>query len=366
MDETWTIKDVPTPALIIDAEKVRANLQRLVEYTHSQGIRLRPHTKTHKLARVSRMQMEAGAVGLTVAKVGEAEVMRHECAELLIAYPPVDIARARRAAEVARECRLLVGIDSLLAAERLADAASEVGTELGILIDLDVGFHRTGVQSPELAVELGRQVERFRRLTIKGIMYFPGQIGGPSEAQTEQLAEVEALVHRTVGLFGEAGLNCEIVSGGSTPTTFQSHLLPSTTEIRPGTNIYNDLNSVRFGVAAVEDCAATIAATVVSTSVQRQVVLDAGSKTLTSDRNAVDPDAGYGLIVEYPEAKIAKLSEEHGQVDVSHCERPPRLGERVTIIPNHICPCVNLQNTVWWSEAGALEELPVDARGLLV
>jgi D-serine deaminase-like pyridoxal phosphate-dependent protein len=157
------------------------------------------------------------------------------------------------------------------------------------------------------------------------------------------------------------------VSGGSTPTAFTSHLVTSLTEMRPGTYVYNDMNTVHAGYCELDDCAARIVCTVVSDAVPGQVIIDAGGKTLTYDKCGPAPASGHGYIVEYPRAKITKLSEEHGQVDVSACDRAPRVGERVTVIPNHVCPCVNLQDAVWWVENGdgKAEPMPVDARGKL-
>ena len=156
------------------------------------------------------------------------------------------------------------------------------------------------------------------------------------------------------------------MSGGSTPTAFQSHLVPQFTEIRPGTNVFNDMNTVRGGFCSLDDCAASIVCTVMSDAVGGQVVLDGGTKTFTSDRCGPAPDSGHGHIVEYPDAVITKLTEEHGQVDMSRCARRPQVGERVTVIPNHICPCVNLQDTVWWQDAdGTCRPMTVDARGRL-
>jgi D-serine deaminase-like pyridoxal phosphate-dependent protein len=162
-------------------------------------------------------------------------------------------------------------------------------------------------------------------------------------------------------------MNAPIVSGGSTPTAYQSHHVTHQTEIRPGTYIYNDMNTVRGGFCALEDCAATLVCTVVSTAaVDGRVVIDAGTKTLTSDRNVTAPESGHGHVVEYPKATIVRLSEEHGEVDVSRCPTPPKIGDRLTIIPNHICPCVNLQDSVWLrQEDGELSVMGVDARGRL-
>jgi D-serine deaminase-like pyridoxal phosphate-dependent protein len=166
------------------------------------------------------------------------------------------------------------------------------------------------------------------------------------------------------------GICADTISGGSTPTAKLSHLNPHLTEIRPGTYVYNDLNEVRLGVCKLEDCAARVIATVVSTPDPTKFIVDAGSKTLSSDRNAADPDAGFGYVVEFPDAKITRLSEEHGEIVVptAQLERSPlpKVGDRVSIIPNHICVCVNLQNEFYWLDDGDILAMPVDARGMLV
>jgi D-serine deaminase-like pyridoxal phosphate-dependent protein len=169
-----------------------------------------------------------------------------------------------------------------------------------------------------------------------------------------------------LNLWDNHGLPARIISGGSTPTAYTSHLIDSVNEIRPGTYIFNDMNIVRGGFCQLEDCAARVVTTVVSTAVPGQVVLDAGSKTLTSDRCGPAPDSGHGYVVEYPQAVITKLTEEHGQVDIRKCSPAPKLGERVTVIPNHICPCINLQDTIWAMHPdSSLTPLAVDARGKL-
>lgn len=159
-------------------------------------------------------------------------------------------------------------------------------------------------------------------------------------------------------------MEAKIVSGGSTPTAYQSHLVKRLTEIRPGTYVFNDMNCVHGQSATIDECAARIVATVVSTAVPGQVVLDAGSKTLTSDRCGPAPHSGHGHILEYPQATIFKLSEEHAQVDISGCDSAPNIGQRVSIIPNHICPCINLQDVVWWRTGDQPPvSVPVEGRG---
>lgn len=356
--------EIPTPFLLIDAVMVRRNLERLAAYTRSHGLGLRPHTKTHKSLRLAGMQMRLGAVGLTTAKVGEAEVMAEACDDLLLAYPLVDLSRCERLAALARQRTVRVVADSLTGIRVLSQAAARAGGTLGVLIEMDLGMKRTGVGSPAEALQLAREVDDAPGLRLDGIMFYPGQVRAAPDQQGEALKAIDAVLAETIALWRKSGLDAAIVSGGSTPTAYQSHRVPSQTEIRPGTYVYNDMTTVYDGYVGIEDCAARVLVTVVSDAVPGQVVIDAGSKMLSSDRYSRGEDVGYGFVVEYPQAKIARLNEEHGMVDVSSCERRPVVGERVTVIPNHICPCVNLQDGFWWrDEAGELERLPVDARG---
>ena len=362
------LRDVEaTPALIVDAAKVARNVERLAAYAMSHGIGVRPHTKTHKSLGMARRQIQAGAVGLTTAKVGEAEVMAEASSDLLIAYPTVDEYRCRRLAKLARGgVTVRVAADSTEGVEALAGAARAAGTRIGVLVDLDVGFHRTGAPSPSAALELAQHVTRHPSLRLDGLFLYPGHVWAPSDQQAGELERIDAPLSESVDLWNRSGLEAGVVSGGSTPTAYQSHLLTRQTEIRPGTYIYNDMNTVRAGFCSLDDCAATIVCTIVSTAAPGKVVIDGGTKTLTSDRNVTAPDSGHGLVVEYPDATITRLSEEHGEIDVARCERRPRIGERVTVIPNHICPCVNLQDAFWLRrEDGGLEPMRVDTRGRL-
>ena len=365
-----SIDTIPTPALVLDAAKVRRNIARMADYTKAVGVANRPHTKTHKSIAIAGLQLAAGAVGLTVAKVGEAEVLALAFADrqpdILVAYPAVDPARTMRLAALARTATIRVAVDSPEAIAALSAAAREAGTTIGILVDLDVGSGRTGVPTADRLVALAEAVDRAPGLRLDGIFYYPGHVTVLPESQAAPLSLVAEKLAEAIGRFDWMGLCRGIVSGGSTPTAYQSHLIRSGTEIRPGTCVYNDLNIVRGGFGSIDDCAASVVCTVVSDAVKDQVILDGGSKTLTMDRCGPAPDSGHGLIVEYPEAFIGKLTEEHAQVDVSRCAARPRVGERLTVIPNHICPVVNLHDTAWWWEAdGSLQVLPIDARGKL-
>jgi D-serine deaminase-like pyridoxal phosphate-dependent protein len=359
--------EVPTPAIVIDAQIVRRNLKRMADYTKAHGLNLRPHTKTHKSRTIGRMQRELGAIGLTVAKPGEAEVMAEVCDDVLMAYPAVDAARAAQIAALARRIKITIALDSTVAADVMSEAANSAGTNVGVLVDIDAGLHRTGVQGPQAALALAQHVARKPGLELEGLLFYPGQVGGTAADQLPMLAGIDALLGETLSLWSRSGLEARIISGGSTPAAYQSHHVKRLTEIRPGTYVFNDMNCVHggFGIA-LDDCAARIVCTVMSDAVPGQIVIDAGSKALTQDRCGPAPDSGFGCVVELPGATITRLSEEHGQVDVRNCSgRIPKVGERVSVIPNHICPCVNLQDRVYWREPGGQEPRPleVDARG---
>lgn len=360
---TMSIEQVPTPAIVIDGAVARRNLKRLADYAKQHNLNVRPHTKTHKSVMVGRMQVELGAVGLTIAKVGEAQVMAEASRDLFMAYPAADPLRCAELARLARDVTIRVGIDSAVAADALAAAAKAAGTTIGVLVDLDVGMHRTGVQTPADALALAQHVSKSPGLRLDGIMYYPGFIKDDKDDSIKQLKDVDAKLAETTALWARSGLKAGIVSGGSTPTAYASHHVTSGTEIRPGTYVYYDMNGVHGGYVTLADCAARIHATVVSTAVPGQFVIDAGTKTLTSDKCGPAPDSGHGHILEYPQAKIVKLTEEHGQVDVRESDRTPKVGDRVTIIPNHVCPCVNLQQQVYWNENNEIRPLNVDARG---
>jgi D-serine deaminase-like pyridoxal phosphate-dependent protein len=344
------IQTLPTPAILIDGEKVRANLARLAGYCKEHDLNLRPHTKTHKSSFFARLQLEYGATGLTIAKVGEAQVMATVCNDLFMAYPAVDPLRGRELAQLAHTHTIRVGIDSKEAADNLSHFAQASSSTIGILVDLDVGLHRTGTQFPADALALAQHVSSLPHLRLDGLMFYPGHIPSPSSpTQGAAISAVKELLSQTLDLFDKHSLPHPILSGGSTPTMYQSHLFqPFITEIRPGTYIFNDMNTVYAGLCTIHDCAARIISTVISTAVANQFVLDAGTKTLTSDRCGPAPDSGHGHILEYPLAKIVKLTEEHAQVDCSLSPTRPSPGDRVTLIPNHICPCVNLQDYVYY------------------
>jgi D-serine deaminase-like pyridoxal phosphate-dependent protein len=277
------VNALPTPSIVIDLPTVKRNIDRLAEYGRKHNIGIRPHTKTHKSIRMAKLQLEAGAVGLTAAKVSEATTMAEAGDDLLIAYPALDAWRTEHLAQLAKTRTIRVGVDSIVAVDAIAAAACAADATVGILVDVDVGLHRTGVQSPQEALALAQHVSGVKGVRLDGIMCYPGHIKAPIPEQPPELSPVSQILAGTLDLWRRAGLEAKIVSGGSSPTAYQSHLVGQLTEMRPGTYIYNDMSMVSCGQAELADCAARVVCTVVSTAVPGKFVLDAGSKTLTQD-----------------------------------------------------------------------------------
>jgi len=360
------ISELDTPALVVDLDIMERNLCRVAEYAKANDLRLRPHTKTHKSPLIGRRQLASGAVGLTVAKVGEAEVMLGaDPPDLLVAYPVIGRSKLDRLMEVARRTRVTVALDSLFAARQLSDAARAAQVSVGVLAEVDVGMGRVGVSPGEELVQLAQGILRLPRLTFEGIAFYPGHIKGHDETGREQLARLGELIRSMLDDFHHQDIPVNVVSGGSTPALFYSHELRGLNEIRPGTYVYNDLNTMRSGGCTMADCAASILVTVVSTARPGQIIVDGGSKTFSSDR-PTSSEVTFGHLVEAPESIFHKMNEEHGYVDVTHTRRDFTVGDRLHIIPNHICVAVNLHETVYGIRGDRVEETwKVEGRGKL-
>ncbi|EMI20835.1 alanine racemase domain-containing protein [Rhodopirellula maiorica SM1] len=362
-----SIEAFPTPLLSVDLPTVRNNLRSMADYTAEHNLRLRPHIKTHKSRLFSQLQLEYGAVGLTSAKPSEAIAAATDAEDILLAYPCFTSPRMQLLETLCKDRQIRMGIDSPQAAERISNyLRDQSGSTIGLLVDLDVGHHRTGVGVPESVVNLARQIESLPNVRFDGVMFFPGHVVPNHDGVGEGMANVRAELVRILDALENAGLKPTIVSGGSTPTAKHTHLIPEISEIRPGTYIFNDLNSVRWQCATLDDCAALVHATVISTAVKGKAVIDAGSKMLSSDPCGADPQSGFGLLVDHPGAKVARLSEEHGEIELGESDWSPQIGDRVRILPNHICPCVNLQNELILVDRDQPpRRLAIDARGMV-
>ncbi|MBI2193060.1 MAG: alanine racemase [Planctomycetes bacterium] len=335
------IEELDTPSLICDLDVMEANLKLMAERCRALGIALRPHTKSHKIPALAHLQIASGAQGITCQKLGDAEVMAAAgIDDILIPYNIVGKVKTERLARLARQIRVLVAIDSEATASGISAPASEIGAAVGILIELDTGSHRCGVQNPEEAAALARSVARFPGLQFTGLMTYPSRL------------EAKPFIDRTVALIRQAGLEVSVISGGGTGLESVSKEL-GCTETRSGSYLWE--GGSRVGKS--EDlhpshCPLRVLTVVVSTAVPGQMILDAGQKTLTAR-----PGDPYGYIVEDPGAKIRGMSMEHGHVDIRECSRRFQVGDRVSVIPLHGETTTNLHDTMYGVRKGVVEAI---------
>jgi D-serine deaminase-like pyridoxal phosphate-dependent protein len=357
-------EELETPSLIVELDRMNANLDRGAAYARTHGLSLRPHIKTHKSPLLAAEQLRRGANGVTCATPREAEVMSEVTGDVLVMYPPVGALRAARLAQLASSVKLTVALDSEVAAQDLSRAAAESGSTVRVLVEVDAGMHRVGVQSPSDAVTLARAVARLPGLEVAGIAFYPGHVRGPVEEHAAQLAELGRLVTRLRDEFARAGIEIGVVSAGSTPTLWRTHEIGGVTEMRPGTYIFNDRTTAEIGACSLEDCALTVLATVVSTAVPGQAVIDAGAKALGREPMRGGSGDGFGALWSDPAVVVRSMSEEHGILDLSRSSWRPRVGERVRVVPNHVCIVVHLADLVYGVRDGAVvSSWPVAARG---
>jgi D-serine deaminase-like pyridoxal phosphate-dependent protein len=360
---TGSIGELETPVVLVDLDVLQRNIEKMARAARESGVRLRPHAKTHKVLEVGRMQVAAGARGLTLAKPGEAEVFAAAgFDDIFLAYPVFGEAKARRLLALADRVRLAVGADSVEGARSLGDVFHAAGRRLDVLLKVDVGSHRVGVLPPD-ALDMARRLSDLPGLRLRGVFAHSGlgyheptpeavARAGRSEGGT--MAEVAARLRAD-------GLPLEEVSVGSTPTALSAMAVAGVTECRPGTYVYQDASQVSLGTCRLEDCALTLLATVVSVPARDRAVVDAGSKTLSSDR--LWPEAGGHGFLLGRQSRVQRLSEEHGVIDLVEGESL-RVGDRVRILPNHACVVSNLHDEITAVRGDRVEAVfKVAARG---
>jgi len=356
------LERIETPVAVVDLERIRANADRVVEYCRRHDLAWRPHVKTHKSLRIARIQLEAGASGLTVATPREAEVMAGVTDDLLLAYPPVGGSKLDRLMALPESVDLKVGLDTEDALRGLSRAARGADRTVGVLVELDAGLRRVGVPEPEDAVKLASRARALPGVEYRGLMFYPGHMRVPAEEQDDSLAELGDRLQSFYVALHREDLAPEIVSGGSTPTLRRCHEIPGLTEVRAGTCIYNDRDIVALGAAEPDDLAYTILTTVVSDALPGQVVVDAGSKALSKETFRAG-GGGYAVLRDRPEVRLTRLSEEHGVVDVSETDLRPSVGDRLHVVPNHVCVSVNLQDHLVGVDGDTVERIELEGRG---
>ncbi|MFN8581027.1 MAG: D-TA family PLP-dependent enzyme [Gemmatimonadaceae bacterium] len=339
--------ELETPVPIVDVDRLQRNLERMAAYASSHGLALRPHIKTHKSLKVAREQMRLGAAGLTCATPRELEVMSGAADDLLLAYPLLGVHKAQRVMALPRQVRLTVALDSAEAVLHLAKYAAAADREVGVYVELDVGMHRVGVPVLDDAMSLIRLVQSSPPLRYRGIAYYPGHIRQRVAEQRLSMEALAAELARILDRLESAGCRPDVVSGGSTPTMWQSHEIPGLTEIRPGTYVYNDRGTVEIGACSWDDCAFTVLATVVSVAVPNQAVIDAGSKALGREPMRGAEGEGFAVLVDRPDVVVSRMSEEHGILDLSKTTWRPRVGDQVRLVPNHVCVVTHLNDAIY-------------------
>jgi D-serine deaminase-like pyridoxal phosphate-dependent protein len=334
--------------VLIDLDRMERNIAAMQAYCDRLGVRLRPHIKTHKIPAIARMQLEAGAVGLACQKTTEAEVFADAgFDDIQIPYNVIGPQKTARLARLAGRIAMTAAADHPAVVAGLGDAAEAAGVTLNVLADLATDLERTGA-SVDGVIALAKRIDAHPCLRFAGILVYPSRV------------LMRPAVQETLARLAEAGIPCETVSGGGTPASAEAGGFPELTELRVGTYVFNDWTTVQAGRATLDECAMRVAATVVSTPTPERAILDSGSKTLSSDHLS----GRYGRILEYPEARIYRLNEEHAYVDVSACPARPSLGERVHVIPVHTCVVTNLHDQLFGVRGENVElAWPVAARG---
>lgn len=360
------VEAIDTPALLVDYTRLEANILRFANIAEQTGVKLRPHIKTHKTREIAGLQLEAGAVGLTCAKLSEAAIyVDNGVSDIFIAYPVIGAEKARHAAQLASRCRLIVGVESAIGIQQLSEAATVAGVTLEVRLELDSGLKRTGVL-PEAAEALCRQILAASGLRLDGIFTFRGTAfpGAPSKDADELGRQEGVWMVEQAERLRAAGIPIAEISVGSTPTSTSAAQVPGVTEVRPGTYVFFDRMTTSAGISTLDEIALTILTTVVSRPEPDIAIIDAGSKTFCGDIVPANAHLeGYGVTADGQSGIVERMSEEHGIVRLAP-GFSPAIGDKLFFYPNHVCTSVNLSDEVIVVQSGMVKEIwPVAARG---
>jgi len=359
------IQELATPAPLIDAETLATNIARATRMCKALGVSYRPHAKTHKIPALAHQQVQGGAIGITCAKIGEAEVMaRGGLCDIFIAYPVVACSQFHRIAALALSVKVSVGVDSVDVAKAMNQFCMSQGVQFDVLLEIDTGHRRCGVM-PEKADEVAETLARLSGIRMKGIFTHEGHVyrpGAQERSLTIAKAAGQALADARRSLL-RRGIAVETASVGSSPALDAACRVEGITENRPGTNIFNDGTQVHLGACGWENCALSYYCTIVSRPAPDRAVIDGGSKTFSSDRLSDWPF--YGKVIGHPGAQFRSVSEEHGWLSLEgDAVCTLRIGERVRVIPSHACGSINLHDRVYLTRGEmVIDELKVEARG---
>ncbi|OSQ48848.1 D-TA family PLP-dependent enzyme [Thalassospira alkalitolerans] len=356
MAQSPQYSELDTPCAVVNLDVVDRNIDTYQAYCDKHGIGLRPHIKTHKIPAFAAQQVKAGAIGITCQKIGEAEVMADAgLDDILLTYNVLgDRKLARLRALFDRVKSLRVVADNAVVVDGLSKAFADSAKPLEVLVECDTGGGRCGVQNPAEAVDLAQKITSLPGLKFIGLMTYPATGSG---------SKVEAFFTKAMAELETLGINCPVRSSGGTPDMWLAHEVPSVTEHRIGTYIYNDRSLMAKGVCKEDDCALRVLTEIVSLPAPGRAIIDAGSKVLTSDLLGLE---GYGYVVGHPEVAVKALSEEHGILQFDPTLKPFEIGQRIEVIPNHVCVVSNMLDQVHLVRDGDVETVEVAARGCVL
>jgi D-serine deaminase-like pyridoxal phosphate-dependent protein len=341
---TEGLADLDTPSLLIDLDTLERNVAEMQAVASAAGVRLRPHTKTHKCPDIARMQLDAGASGITAAKLGEAEVMVDAgIDDVLIAYPIVGERKLERLRALAERASLRVTTDSVEVAEGIGRVGQDLGRDVPLLVEVDTGLHRVGRPAGAPTVELVKELSGVRGVEVLGLLTHAGHAyrsTGPAELRAAAEREGRDLVETAEGCAAE-GIELREISVGSTPTARIVAGVAGVTEIRPGTYVFNDVQQMRLSVATEPTCAARVLTTVVAHPTDERFVLDAGTKAFTSDGGDGPPFPGRGVVAGRPELVLDFMNDDHAVGHLTGAD-DVLIGDRLEVIPLHVCSTVNM------------------------
>lgn len=349
-------REIGTPALVVDLDVVERNIARVQAMCDAKGILNRPHIKTHKSVLLAKMQRDAGASGITCQKIGEAEAFAEGgFDDIFITYNLLGEEKMERLAALMQKARMRVAADNTVVVDDLQKAAAMAGRDLFVVVECDTGRKRAGVETPEEAIALARYISGKPGLVFEGLMLYPPEDGADI---------TNAFVAKVRMALKADGIDIAVISSGGTPNLLNLGAINGQTEHRAGTSIFNDRMMMAAGIAKLEDCALRIYTRVVSRGGAERGILDAGSKVFTTDTGW--GLKGYGFILEHPEAEVARFAEEHGFLDLSRCNDRPKVGDVLRVVPNHVCPVVNVVGELVLVRCNEIvETTTVEARGRL-
>lgn len=359
-----SLKELSTPAVVIDLDVVEKNIKVFNKKCTEYNLKHRPHIKTHRSSYLANMQVNMGCVGVTVAKLGEAECMaKAGIKDILIAYPLIGADKLERLLKLSEIVKVTTIVNSVIGAKMLSDHFDKAGKSVNVLIEVDGGLNRGGVKPGKATLNFAKEIEDFPGIHIVGLMYYGGLIYNShnKEEIRKYTKEERDVLLETSELLKKDGFCMDILSAGSSFSGKLPEDIQGITELRSGHYIFNDCGQLDVGLATPDECALRVVATVISKPDDNVVIADVGTKSLTSD--GCHYRAGYGYIVDYPKIEIYALNEEHAFL---RCEEinPLQIGEKIEIIPNHACVVTNLVDEVYGFRKGKFERMiPIDARG---